>query len=84
MLIEQISEFELRGPGSFGRTRTTITGYFHDKAKISKENLTLDYLFTTKLLQEAIYFTSSIRTKSLTKFNTKMQDFKRILDLNRK
>ena len=26
MLIEQIIEFELRGPGSPGRTRTPITG----------------------------------------------------------
>ena len=35
MLIEQTVEFQLRGPGPPART---ITGYFHDKTKISKEN----------------------------------------------
>ena len=38
MLIEQIIEFELRGPGLLGRTCTPTTGYFYDKTKISKEN----------------------------------------------
>ena len=33
MLIEQIIEFELRGPRPPGRTYTPITGKFHDKAK---------------------------------------------------
>ena len=31
MLIEQIIEFELRGPGSPGRTCTPITGYLHER-----------------------------------------------------
>ena len=31
MLIKQIIEFELRGPGPPGRTCTPITGYFHEK-----------------------------------------------------
>ena len=39
-------------------------------------------LFTAKILQEAMYFTSPTWAKSLTKFNLKMQDFKRVLDLN--
>ena len=39
MLIEQIIELEFRGPQPTGRTCTPITGYFHDKTKISKENL---------------------------------------------
>ena len=43
MLIEQIIEFELRGPGPTGRTCTPTTGYFHDKPKISQENLQVDY-----------------------------------------
>ena len=43
MLIEQIIEFELRGPGPFGRTCTPITGYFHDITKISNENRQVDY-----------------------------------------
>ena len=38
MLIEQIFEFELRVPGSLGRTCTPITGYFHVKTKIFKAN----------------------------------------------
>ena len=38
MLIEQIVELQLRGPGPRGLTCTSITGYFHDKTKISKEN----------------------------------------------
>ena len=39
MLIEQIIKVEWRGPGPPGRTSTPITAYFHDKTKISKENL---------------------------------------------
>ena len=36
MLIEQIIEFQLRGPWP---TCTFITGYLHDKTKFFKENL---------------------------------------------
>ena len=39
MLVEQIVNFEIRGPGPPGRTCTPTTAYFHDKTKISKENL---------------------------------------------
>ena len=50
MLIEQIIELQLRGPGPPDQTCTPITGYFHDKTKISKENLREDYvLFTAKM-----------------------------------
>ena len=35
MLIEQIIEFAFKEPGFPGRTCTPITGYFHDKTKIS-------------------------------------------------
>ena len=38
MLIKQISDFKLRGPGPPGRKCTHTTGYFHDKTKISKKN----------------------------------------------
>ena len=48
MLIKQIIEFELRGPGPSGPTRTPVTGYFHDKTKISKENLRVDYYLQLK------------------------------------
>ena len=44
MLIEQIIEFKLRGPGPLNGTCTPTTGYFHVKTKISKENLRVDYL----------------------------------------
>ena len=43
MLIEQIAELQLRGPERPGLTCTSITGYFRDKTKISKENLRVDY-----------------------------------------
>ena len=48
MLIEQTIELQLRGPGPPGRTNTPITGYFHDKTKISKENLRVDYYLLLK------------------------------------
>ena len=38
MIIEQINEFELRGPELPSRTQTPKTGYFHDKTKISEAN----------------------------------------------
>ena len=38
MLIEQIIEVELRGPGPPSRTWFPKTGHFHDKTKISKPN----------------------------------------------
>ena len=41
MLIKQT--FDLRGPGPPGRICTSITGCFHDKTIISKENIRLDY-----------------------------------------
>ena len=37
-------------------------------------------LFTAKILQKAMYLTSPTWAKSRTKFNPKMQDFKRDLD----
>ena len=30
MLIEQIAEFQIEGPGAFGGTCTPITGKLHD------------------------------------------------------
>ena len=43
MLIEQIIEFELRGPGTPGSTCTQTTGYCYDKTKICKADLRVDY-----------------------------------------
>ena len=48
MLIEEIIEFQLRGPGPPGRTCTPITGKLHDKTKISKKNLRVDYYLVLK------------------------------------
>ena len=48
MLIEQTIELQLRGPGPSGLTNTLLTGYFHDKTKISKENLRVDYYLLLK------------------------------------
>ena len=48
MLIEQIIEFELRGPGPSGHTCVHITNQFHDKTKMSTENLQVDYYLRLK------------------------------------
>ena len=48
MLIEQIIEIELRGPGPSGRTCNPVTGLLHDKTKISKENRRVDYYLLLK------------------------------------
>ena len=53
MLIEQVIEFKLMGPGPPGRACTSTTGYFHDKTKSSRGSL-----FTVKILQEAMHLTS--------------------------
>ena len=57
MLIDQIIEFELTEPWPPSRTYTPKTGYFHDKTKISQENLKVDYLLQ-KISYEAMYFIS--------------------------
>ena len=43
MLNEQIIELQLRGPGPPSLTCISITGYFHDKTKISNENLRVGF-----------------------------------------
>ena len=80
MLIEQI--FELRGPGPLGRMCTSTTGCFHDKTVISKENIRLDWYLLLKYCRRQCTLPPLTWAKSLTKFNPKMQDFKRVLDLN--
>ena len=45
MLIEQIIEFGLRGLWSSARTTTPTNGYFHDKTKVSKANLPVNYIY---------------------------------------
>ena len=73
MLIEQIIEFELRGPG------------FHDKTKISNENLRVDYYLLLKYCSSQSTLLSQLGPNHLQlKFNTKALDFKRVLDQNSK
>ena len=43
MRIEQIIEFKIRGPRLDIRTWIPTTGNFHDKIKIFKANLQVDY-----------------------------------------
>ena len=55
MLIEQIIEFELRGPEPPGRICSLLlkTGYFHDKTKMLKANLqTSELVFAAKNIAE--------------------------------
>ena len=54
MLMEQI--FELSEPEPPGPICSSITGCFHEKTIISKENFSSGLLFTAKILQEAMYF----------------------------
>ena len=82
MLIEQI--FELRGPGPPGRICASITACFHDKTIISKENILLDCYLLLKYCSRQCTLLLPTWAKSFTKLNPKMQDFKRVLDLNYK
>ena len=79
MLLEQINE--LGGPGPPGRTCTPITGCFHDKTIISKENIRLDCYILLKYCRRQCTLLPFIWPKSLIKFNSKIQDFKRVLEL---
>ena len=80
MLIEQM--FELRGPKPLAVYVTPITGCFHDKAIIFKENIRLGCYLQLKYCRRQCTLLLPTWAKSLTKFNPKMQDFKRVLDLN--
>ena len=80
MLIEQT--FEWRESEPPGHICTPITGCFHDKAIISEENLREDYYSMLKYCGRQCAILSLTWAKSLTKFNPKMQDLKRALDLN--
>ena len=80
MLVEQI--FELRGPEPPGRTCTPIAGCFHDETIISKENIRLECYLQLKYCRRQCTLLPFTWAKSLTKFNPKLQAFKRVLDLN--
>ena len=66
MLIEQIIELQLRGPGPPSRTCTPITGYVHDKTKISKENYQVNNYLLLKCCKRLCTLPSPTWTKSLT------------------
>ena len=56
MFIEQIIEFELRGPGLPGRSCNLKTGYFYDKTRISKQiNLRENFYLLLSILQKAMF-----------------------------
>ena len=76
MLIDKI--FELRGPGPPCRICTPITGCFHHKTIISKENIRLDCYLLLKYCRRQCTLLPPTWVESLTKFNPKMQDFKRV------
>ena len=80
MLIEQI--VELRRPGPSGCICTPIIGCFHDKTVIFKENIRLNCYLLLKYCRRQSTLLPPSWAKSLTKFNPKMQDFKRVLDSN--
>ena len=61
-----------------------MTGYFHDKTKIIKENFEVDYHLLVKYCRRQYTLLPPNWAKSIAKFNTKIQDFKRVLDLNYK
>ena len=83
MLIERIIELQSRGPGPPGRTCTPITGYCRDKTKIFRENPRVDYYLLLKCCKRQCTLLFPTWTRSLTiKFNSKMQDVKRVLNLN--
>ena len=66
MLIEEIIDHQLKGPGPPARTCAPITGYFHDKTKISKENLRVDDYLLLKCCKRQCTLLPPTRTKSLT------------------
>ena len=57
---------------------------FMTKQKIFKENLRVDYDLLQKYSRKQCTLLPPTWAKSHAKFNTKMQDFKRVLDLNYK
>ena len=58
MLIEQIIEFELRGPEPPGRTGSPTTGYFHDQKTLRNIFDWIILLFTAKYCRGQCTITS--------------------------
>ena len=79
MLIEQIIQFESRVHGPIVVHIFLKLVIFVTKQKSSKANLREHY-FMLKMLQKAMYLNFR-NLGQVTKFNPKMQDFERVLDL---
>ena len=65
-MIEQIVELQWREPGPPGLTCTSITGYFHNKTKISKENLRVDFHLLLKCPRVNVAYLSSPYLEQIT------------------
>ena len=82
MLIKHIIEFELREQGPLGRTCTPKLVIVMTTQKSLKGELRVDYYLLLKYCRRQCILLPPIRAKSLTKFNTKMQDCQLALVLN--
>ena len=85
MLIEQIVELQVRGPGPPGLTCTSINWLFSWQNKNLEEKSLSGLSFTAKMLHEIMYlnyFPLPGANHVQLNFNAKMQDVKRVLDLN--
>ena len=66
MLIEQIIELQLTGPGPPGPTCIPINGNFHHKTKVSKEHFRVDYYLLLKYCKRQCTLLPPTLAKSLT------------------
>ena len=80
MFIAQFIEFESRVPGPLVVHIFLKLILFMTKQNSSKTNLKVHYFIMLKMLQKAKYLDFP-DLGQVTKFNSKMQDFKRVLDL---
>ena len=74
LLIEQIIEFELIGPGPPG-CNVHVLQQLVILSKNQKEKSSKGLLFSAKILHEAMYFAFPYLGQITSKFNPRMQDF---------
>ena len=79
MLIEKLLNLNWGGLGHLV-VHVLYNWLFSWQNKINTASLLVDNI--VKILLRAMYLTSLYLGQSLTNFNPKMQDFKRVLDLN--
>ena len=82
MLSGQIIKFELRGPGPLDCTCSSKLVIFITKPEPLKKDLRVDFYLLLKYCRRQCILLHFTWAKSLTMFNAKMQDFKRVLGLN--